>query len=184
MFRHANVKPKEKSGRTGAKNCKNLASNPGNSNPSPDWTEKRIRKESLFLLSRIGHTLPPSEEDLTLCFFYQTTLESLIHADRAQYLHLQLPTLFSRSEAGSALRLATQAISLAIWARSRPDDLKASQLSRKRYSQALSAMNAAIQDPVEVKSDDTLYAVLLLSGYEVRLIVQLESWLCLQVECQ
>ena len=117
--------------------------------------------------------LLPSTEDLSLCFFYQTTLESLIDADRAQCLHLQFPTLFSQSKPGSALHLATQAISLALWAKSRPNDIDASRLSRTRYSQSLLAMKAAIRDPVEVKSDGTLYTVLLLSGYEVRLL-QLE----------
>jgi hypothetical protein len=37
-------------------------------------------------------------------------------------------------------------------------------------------MNAAIRDPAKVKCDETLYAVLLLSGYEVR-VLQLRSWL-------
>ncbi|KAE9363957.1 hypothetical protein N431DRAFT_550626 [Stipitochalara longipes BDJ] len=114
----------------------------------------------------MSRVLLPSREDLPICFFYQTTLEPLINADRARYLHLQLPLLFSRSDPASALHLATQAISLAAWARSRPGDLRASELSRRRYSQSLAAMNAAIRDPVKVKSDDTLYAVLLLSGYE------------------
>ena len=41
--------------------------------------------------------------------------------------------------------------------------------SRKRYVQAISALMAALQDPVEVKSDETLYAVLLFCGYEVSL---------------
>jgi hypothetical protein len=113
----------------------------------------------------------PSKIDLSLCFFYQTTLESLMNADRARYLHLQLPTLFSRSEPGSALQLATQAISLATWTKSQPNDLNASQLSRTCYLQSLAAMNAAIRDPAKVKSDDTLYAVLLLSGYEVRALL-------------
>ncbi len=136
----------------------------------------RAGKESQFLLSGISQVLVPSQEDLPLCFFYHTTLESLLNADRAQYLHLQLPTLFSQSGAGSALYLATQAISLAAWTRSRPNDIHAIRLSRKRYSQSLEALNTAIRDPVKAKGDDTLYAVLLLSGYEVR-VLQLQSFL-------
>jgi hypothetical protein len=140
------------------------------SRSSHENTEMQARKKSQFLLSEIDRVLLPSKEDLSLCFFYQTTLESLIDADRAQYLHLQFPTLFSQSKPGSALHLATQAISLALWAKSRPNDIDARHLSRTRYSQSLSAMKAAIRDPVEVKSDETLYTVLLLSGYEVRLL--------------
>lgn len=137
------------------------------------YTATKAGTDNRFFLSSIGamgREILPSKEDLPLCFFYQTTLEPLINTDHARYLHLQLPTLFSRSEAGSALHLATQAISLAAWARSRPDDRNAGHLSRLRYLQSLLAMNTAIQDPVKVKSDDTLYAVLLLSGYEVRLL--------------
>jgi hypothetical protein len=130
----------------------------------------RVGKESQYPPSGIDQVLLPSKEDLSLCFFYQTTLESLIDADRAQYLHLQFPALFSQSEPGSALYLATQAISLALWAKSRPNDIDASHLSRTRYSQSLLAMKAAIRDPLEAKSDGTLYTVLLLSGYEVRLL--------------
>jgi len=120
--------------------------------------------------AQMSPALLPSQDDLPICFFYQTTLEFLINADRALYLHRQLPTLLSRSDTKSALHLATQAISLAVWARSRPGDLRARHLARKRYWQALVAMNAAIRDKVEVKSDETLYAVLLLSGYEVCLL--------------
>jgi hypothetical protein len=171
MFHHTNVKSNGRSRRPGSKNSKNLHSTPAfrSSQTSP-----RVRKQSQFLLGRIGRELLPSKEDLPLCFFYQKTLESLIDTDRAQYLHLQLPALFSRSETGSVLNLATQAIALAIWARSRPDDLNAGYLSRMRYLQSLSAMNAAVRDPMKAKSDDTLYAVLMLSGYEVRLL-QLSS---------
>lgn len=127
----------------------------------------RVGSQSQHLLSRVGQMLLPSMEDLSLCFFYQNTLETLVDADHAYYLHLQLPMLFSQSEASSALYLATQAISFAVWARSRPDDSKAVHLSRTRYLQSLLALKAAIRDPVEVKSDETLYTVLLLSGYEV-----------------
>jgi len=172
MFHHVDVKSKEKSRKSGIKDSKQPFSIAG-SRSSHENTGMQAGKKSQFLLSEINRLLLPSKEDLSLCFFYQTTLESLIDADRAQYLHLQFPTLFSQSDSGSALHLATQAISLALWAKSRPSDIDAIHLSRTRYSQSLSAMKAAIRDPVEVKSDGTLYTVLLLSGYEVRLL-QLE----------
>jgi hypothetical protein len=173
IFRHADVKSKDRSQNPGSKNSKQLSS-VADSKSSHNHAGMRAGKESQFLLCDIGRGLLPSKEDLSLCFFYQTTLESLIDADHAQYLHLQLPILFSRSEVGSALHSAAQAISLAIRARSWPNDINASQLSRTRYSQSLLAMNAAIRDPIKAKSDETLYTVLLLSGYEVRLL-QLES---------
>jgi hypothetical protein len=172
MFHHVDVKSKERSRKSGMKDSKQPSSRAG-SRSSHDSIGMQAGKKSQFLLSEIDRMLLPSTEDLSLCFFYQTTLESLIDADRAQCLHLQFPTLFSQSKPGSALHLATQAISLALWAKSRPNDIDASRLSRTRYSQSLLAMKAAIRDPVEVKSDGTLYTVLLLSGYEVRLL-QLE----------
>jgi len=174
IFRNTDAKPKGKTRKSGTKSRSSKCLSPAaGSDSSHDLTRLPTGKESHFLLRGIG---TPSKDDLPLCFFYQTTLESLTNADRARYLHLQLPTLFSRSEAESALHLAVQAISLAVWARSRPNDRSASQLSRTRYSQALAAMNAAIRDPAKVKCDETLYAVLLLSGYEVR-VLQLRSWL-------
>jgi hypothetical protein len=172
MFHHVDVKSKERSRKSGMKDSKQPSSRAG-SRSSHDSIGMQAGKKSQFLLSEIDRMLLPSTEDLSLCFFYQTTLESLIDADRAQCLHLQFPTLFSQSKPGSALHLATQAISLALWAKSRPNDIDASRLSRTRFSQSLLAMKAAIRDPVEVKSDGTLYTVLLLSGYEVRLL-QLE----------
>jgi hypothetical protein len=172
MFHHVDVKSKEKGRKSGMKDGKQHSFIAG-SRLSHDHDGMRAGKKSQFPLRGIDQVLLPSKEDLSLCFFYQTTLESLIDADRAQYLHLQFPTLFSQSELGSALHLATQAISLALWAKSRPNDIDASHLSRTRYLQSLLAMKAAIRDPVEAKSNETLYTVLLLSGYEVRLL-QLE----------
>jgi hypothetical protein len=160
IFRYGDVKPKRKSHKLAVR--KNEQLSPPRSQYSPNSLAK---PGSRFILSEIGL---PLREDMALCFFYQTTLESLENADRARNLHLQFPTLFSRCEAGSALHLAAQAISLAVFARSRPNDVDARQMSRRRYAQSLAAMNAAIRDPVKVKSDGTLYAVLLLSGYEVR----------------
>ncbi|KAK0115894.1 hypothetical protein ONS95_012940 [Cadophora gregata] len=107
-----------------------------------------------------GRTLLPSKEDQRLCFFYQTIIENLVDSDHTRYLHSQLPALFSRSRSGSALQLATKAISHAAWMKS---------LSRG-YDEEMTAgtckLAKTIQDPIEAKSDETLYTVLLVSGYE------------------
>ncbi|KAL5319376.1 hypothetical protein ACEPPN_012427 [Leptodophora sp. 'Broadleaf-Isolate-01'] len=110
--------------------------------------------------------LLPSKEDQRLCFFYQTTMEGLVDSDHTQYLHSQFPALMSQSRSGSALHLAAQAISYAAWGRSHLDDKDVALPASKRYSQALSALATSIADPIEAKSDETLYSVLLLSGYE------------------
>jgi hypothetical protein len=109
-------------------------------------------------------SLLPTLEDVVLSHFYHTITASLPDANHARYLHLQLPALYSQSSSRSALRLSTQAISYALAGKL---DSNLSQLSKKRYGQAISAVNAAIQDPHQVKDDRTLYSVLLLCGYEV-----------------
>lgn len=115
----------------------------------------------------LGGALSQSKEDLALCFFYQQTLENLVETDHARYLHEQLPTLFPRCGPNSALRLATVAIAFAVWSKSRQGLGPTLQCSRKRYVDAIGALNNAICDPREAKSDETLYAVLMLGGYEV-----------------
>ncbi|RDL41612.1 uncharacterized protein BP5553_01591 [Venustampulla echinocandica] len=77
---------------------------------------------------------------------------------------MQLPALYHQSDAESALRLSTQAIS---YASSTKSGHKAAKISRRKYVQAIRAVEKAIRNPVEVKKDETLYAVLLLCGYEV-----------------
>jgi hypothetical protein len=140
---------------------------------SPDLRVRAV-KDSLSL-SRVSL---PFKDDLPLCYFYQTTLESLTDADRTRCLHLQLPNLLSQSRPGSVLNMATQAISLAMWARSRPGDVNASRSSRSRYAESLAIMSAALRDPERAIGDDTLYAVLLLSGYEVRSLPQPSLHFC------
>lgn len=109
-------------------------------------------------------TLSYPLEELAVCHFYQVMRESLPDTDHALYLHLQLPAVYAKSNSGSALRLATQAISYAI---STKMGGNSAQLSRQCYAQAIVAIQAAVRDSFEVRSDQVLYAVLLLSGYEV-----------------
>ncbi|KFZ23568.1 hypothetical protein V502_01955 [Pseudogymnoascus sp. VKM F-4520 (FW-2644)] len=110
-----------------------------------------------------GKHLSPPLEDSVVCHFYETTAASLSDEDHTRYLHLLLPDLYNRSAPYSPLRLAVQAISYATLAKSR---LNLAQRSREFYGRAISALNSAIRDPDQVKSDQTLYAVLLLSGHQ------------------
>jgi hypothetical protein len=88
---------------------------PSHNTVSLDITVRAVR-DSLSLTQ----VSLPFKDDLPLCYFYQTTWESLIDADRTRCLHLQLPNLLSQGRPGPVLDMATQAISLAMWARSRP----------------------------------------------------------------
>lgn len=111
-------------------------------------------------------TLSPSLEDLSIFQFHCSIMENLPHEDHAWYIHSQLPNLYTQSGPDSALRLATQAISYAF---SSKMGYNTAGISRYRYVKAIKAVDMAIRDPLEVQSDQILYAVLLLCGYEVSL---------------
>jgi hypothetical protein len=108
--------------------------------------------------------LQPSPEDAAIGYFYHTVLSNLSGGDPTRYLHQQFPALYAQSNSGSALRLAAEAIS---YAASRQLMPKAALLCRKRYIEAVNATRSAIQDPIEMTNDHTIYAILLLCGYEV-----------------
>ncbi|QPC74704.1 hypothetical protein HYE68_005456 [Fusarium pseudograminearum] len=108
--------------------------------------------------------LRTSKEDVAISNFYNSTVDNLPNEDPTRHLHQQLPSLYFQSQQGSVLRLAVEAISYASAVNIIP---QAVQLSGKSYTKALSALRAAIQDPNLPFSDETLYAVLLLCGYEV-----------------
>jgi hypothetical protein len=119
------------------------------------------------MLQDFNLSMSPSAEDIAVCEFYYTTLDNLSHEDDARFLHAQLPALYSQSSIGSVLRLSAQAIAYACLTKT---EHRAAEVSRERYIMAVKAAEAAIQDPVEVRTDQTLYAILLLCGFEVRLL--------------
>ncbi|CAH0042451.1 unnamed protein product [Clonostachys rhizophaga] len=114
-------------------------------------------------------TPPPSSllflqsQDIAICYFYTTTLSNLSEKDPTRQLQMYLPSLYTKSRIGSALRLATESISHVLLPNLVPDSKRT---ARKRYNAALIAIRRAIQDPIQAKTDETLYAVLLLCGYE------------------
>ncbi|KAH8814807.1 C6 zinc finger protein [Xylogone sp. PMI_703] len=163
MFRMEYANPGSKSNRNGRPRKLESYSAPLRGiHSQPDTQHKNPR----HMLPGIARSLFPSQDDQTLCYFYEFVISTMPEPDHSLYLHLQLPTLLSRSRQNSALYLAAQAISHAVWAKSRGNHPYTMQVSRKRYVQPISALKAAIQDPIEVKSDENLYAVLLLCGYE------------------
>lgn len=121
------------------------------------------------------HLIPPpssllslQSQDIAVCYFYTTTLSNLSEKDPARQLQMYLPSLYAKSRMGSALRLATESISHVLLPNLVPDS---KIIASKRYDAALIAIQRAIQDPIQAKTDETLYAVLLLCGYEVRVWV-------------
>jgi hypothetical protein len=141
-------------------------------------TQQRVRQRRApphgsYPGSKISvYSMYPSMQDFAVCHFYHTTMENLSDEDPVRSLHTLLPSLFADSQPGSPLCLATEAISYAASSRLVQE---AMQLSRKRYVQAIKAIGKAIQDPTEVSNDQTLYAILLLCGYEVSLPISYPS---------
>ncbi|CAH0046140.1 unnamed protein product [Clonostachys solani] len=107
--------------------------------------------------------LSPQSQDIAVCYFYTTTLSNLSEKDPARQLQMHLPSLYAKSRIGSALRLATESISHVLIPHLVPESKRTAS---KKYDAALIAIQHAIQDPIQVKTDETLYAVLLLCGYE------------------
>src|SRR5947209_11725946 len=104
---------------------------------------KRIRTATPLASGTSPHScssLLPTSEDIVLSHFYHTITASLPDANHAHYLHLQLPVLYFQSSPCSALHLSAQAISYALAGKL---DRNLSQLSKKRYGEAISAVNAA-----------------------------------------
>ncbi|CAF3573687.1 unnamed protein product, partial [Fusarium graminearum] len=126
--------------------------------------------------SDIAITIPcafrTSKEDVAINNFYNSTVDNLPNEDPTRHLHQQLPSLYFQSQQGSVLRLATKAISYASAANIIP---QAVHLSGKSYTKALSALRTAIQDPNLPFSDETLYAVLLLCGYEEGMLTGIKT---------
>lgn len=136
-----------------------------------DETET-VRSKALSRVVRIGtkgdglriERLPQyCDGDVIVWQFYCKTKSSLPKSGHAYHLHSELPYMYSRSLSTSALHLSTQAIAYAVEAKSRKS---AARLAREYYAKAISAIMSTIQDTEESVADETLYAVLLLSGYE------------------
>lgn len=111
----------------------------------------------------LGPALAYCDEDVVVWHFHHTITDSLHRTDHAFHLHSELPDLYTRSSTRSALRLSTQAIAYAVSFRS---GRSATRNAQRTYADACLAIRLALRSPREAVADETLYAVLLLSGYE------------------
>lgn len=102
------------------------------------------------------------EDEVVRCFHHHA-MPSLSVGDHAYYLHSELPRLYTQSLQTSALRLSTQVIANAVsCSATGSTPIRA----RRWYAKAVAAVRIALDEPETINSDDTLYAILLLSGYE------------------
>jgi len=130
---------------------------------------RRLRHDRESRMKKDGAPCPsllPSKEEIAICHFYHSTAENLSIHDPALYLHEELPRLHSASRQGSTLHLALEAVSLVASAKIIP---QAAQLGLNRYVKAVHALREAMKTEGLSSDYQSLYGVLLLCGYEVRL---------------
>jgi hypothetical protein len=102
----------------------------------------------------------PVEEQAT-CFFFQNYV-----LDDFKGYYSYVPRIYSALPAGSALADAITSLGMAGIANSKKDT-KLMINANFKYTSALHTINAALRDPEEVKTDQTLVAVMLLGLFEV-----------------
>jgi hypothetical protein len=103
----------------------------------------------------------PVEEQATYFFFQNYALDDF----KGYYSYL--PSVYSTLPAGSALSEAITSLGMAGIANSKKDTRLMINANFK-YTSALYNVNAALRDPEEAKTDQTLVAVMLLGLFEVR----------------
>lgn len=114
--------------------------------------------------SVIPQPLSPSIEEQATCFFVQNYIWEDFSSSRG-YFHC-LPTIYRALPETSAVTHAVVSIGLAGLANTMKSGKVLTKATR-RYSLALSSVNAALQDVEKAKEDQTLIAVMLLGLYEV-----------------
>lgn len=112
-------------------------------------------------------TPPPLEIDALAFFFNKTVSLSETSEDSASGWLSELRSVHKETKPGSHLDTATVALS---WinlgtATQRPEAI---QNAREAYGAALSKTREALNNPVHVRTDETLVAVLILGYFEVR----------------
>ncbi|KAF4448230.1 hypothetical protein F53441_8337 [Fusarium austroafricanum] len=127
-----------------------------------DQKTQRRMKNAVTPFMTVHRPLLASKDTIAICNFYHSTTENLSDEDPTMYLQQQLPNLHSTSSQGSVLHLALEAVSYAASMKIMPE---ANHLSQNRYLKAVRVLREAIHNEKH-NSDETLYGILLLCGYE------------------
>ena len=125
--------------------------------------QRRHGRETRLNPLMVDLMLGPMSKDAVVWYFYYSTMATLTELDHSYHIHSELPKMYTSSHAESALCLSTQAIAHAAASRAGKSTLRN---ARRSYGLAISALNITLQDPRQAVADETLYAVLLLCGYE------------------
>lgn len=134
------------------------------------WTDLLDQTDG-FLTSTERHSLPwycVSEswnEHLMPLIMNKSSFE--MEDGKTKGIFSTIPPLLSNAKEGSPLDLARKAVSCAYLANTTRSSNAISNRSQA-YGIALTAINQALQDPQQYRSDSTLLGVWLLSLYEVR----------------
>lgn len=127
--------------------------------------ERRVRRNSP---EHIYYSLPQEPEQLALNYFFKNYIFVPRKSEAAHgYLEV-LPLLYANIAPTSPLLSATSAIAFAAFGK---DTFGRQYLpnARLKYGDAISRLNEALEDPVAVKKDETLMAVLIMGMVEVSL---------------
>ena len=124
-------------------------------------TVSHPRRPSLFSDLMCRELSTPVEEQAT-CFFFQNYV-----LDDFKGYYRYVPSVYSTLPAGCALAEAITSLGMAGIANSKKDTRLMINANFK-YTSALRTVNAALRDPCEAKTDQTLVAVMLLGLFEVR----------------
>ena len=125
---------------------------------TPDYG--RARKDSCDSSPRV---LPENAEQHALCHFFTEYVRAPRHSE-SSFLGYLLP-VWNEAGSESALSAATSTIAL-MGLGYAPQRNQLLRRARLRYALAISKLNAAISDPIEARSDETLLSVLLFSLYQ------------------
>ena len=115
----------------------------------------------------IPYPLYEPEETNALCFFVSTFVLYVRDAQADRGFIELLPFLFNSLRPESPLSLCLTAASNILFGKWERKSSEAERDAFSSYAKALKGTRAALQDPVESMSDETLMAVCLLGFYEV-----------------
>lgn len=127
-----------------------------------EGVEKRVRRNSP---EHIHYVLPQAPEQLALNYFFKNYVLIPRKSEAAHgYLEV-LPVLYGDVAPTSPLLPATSALAFAAFGKD-ASGRKFLTNARLKYGEAILRLNEALRDPVVVKKDETLMAVLVMGMVE------------------
>ena len=113
----------------------------------------------------ISRTIPQSQEEHALCFFFTEYVLTSRHPEASQGYLGYLEKFYANVTGDSPLNAATSAIALAAFSAT-PGRRELRLQARRQYGTAVSRLKSALSDPIQAKSDVTLISVLLFGLFE------------------